>query len=307
MRHTHLTFFCLAAAAGLLLLGQICAAPKAEAARFGRGSSFGGKSWYQHSAPAPRPAAPQGQRLNQEQRAAPAQNMGQNMGQPAIRPTGGLLGGLLAGSLLGALIFGDHSAGAGIADIMLLALAAFIGLKIFQAMRRKTAAADVGLSGAPPPSYARDNSADNAWEALHGAPLPVSSSVAPQAPPLPDSFNTEEFLKGAKMLYARLQRSWDARDLDDIAQFTTPDVLREITGQAQADPGPSRTDLLLVTAELISVSRENGEETASVYFDVLMREDPREQVSTQVREIWHFARDARGSGSWKLDGIQQVQ
>ena len=283
---------CLALATAILLL--FSAVSQAEAARFGGRSSFGGRPAYQRSVPAPTPAAPSGQRMNQEPRATPQQGMA------AFPRSGGMLGGLLAGSMLGALLFGGHAAGVGVADIMLLTLAAFIGLKILQGMRRRTAAPDAS-------SPLHKAGADDAWQALRSAPPLAGGDAAYQKPPMPDSFNEEEFLKGAKMLYARLQHSWDIRDLDDIAQFATPAVLHEITRQAQADPAPSRTDLLLVNADLISVAAEGNEEVASVYFDVLMREDPREQTGSQVREIWHFCRELSPGAGWKLDGIQQVQ
>ncbi|MEI3477874.1 MAG: hypothetical protein V8Q84_00795 [Bilophila sp.] len=33
---------------------------------------------------------------------------------------------------------------------------------------------------------------------------------------------------------------------------------------------------------------------------------PTQDAPTEVREIWHFTRPANGTGTWKLDGIQQV-
>jgi Tim44-like domain. len=46
----------------------------------------------------------------------------------------------------------------------------------------------------------------------------------------------QEFLTGAKALYTRLQASWDRRDIDDIRQFTSPEVHEEIARQATLDP-----------------------------------------------------------------------
>ena len=125
--------------------------------------------------------------------------------------------------------------------------------------------------------------------------------------PLPPGFDTPEFLRGAKLLFARMQESWDRRDLDDIAQFATPEALDDIRQEAAADPGPSSTTLLLVQAELVSASREDGDECASVLFDVLLRDEQRSTQPVQLREVWDFRRSLTQNGTWRLDGIQQVQ
>ena len=61
---------------------------------------------------------------------------------------------------------------------------------------------------------------------------------APRASAVPSDFDQEEFLRGAKMAYTRLQESWDRRDLDDIAQFATPAVVQELRAQRDEDPKP---------------------------------------------------------------------
>lgn len=122
---------------------------------------------------------------------------------------------------------------------------------------------------------------------------------------IPQDFDADEFLRGAKMAYSRLQSSWDKRDLDDIAQFTTPAVLEAVREQLAAEPDPGTTEVLLVNAQLLGVENEGNEQRAQVFFDVLLRESPDQQAPSNVREIWHFVRPS-GDGTWKLDGIQQV-
>ena len=128
------------------------------------------------------------------------------------------------------------------------------------------------------------------------------------APPsIPPGFDSEEFLKGAKMIYTRLQTSWDTRNLEDIHQFTSPEVFEEIQRQAQEDPTPGKTELLLITPKILEVRETEGQTVASVLYDVMMRENNTD-MSRQVREIWHFSR-ATGSPDafWVLEGIQQVE
>ena len=123
--------------------------------------------------------------------------------------------------------------------------------------------------------------------------------------PMPADFDAEEFLRGAKMAYNRLQAAWDSRDLNDIAQFASPAVMDAVRQQLAEETEPSKTEILLVNAQLLSVVNEDKEQRAQVYFDVLMRERPDQPTPSNVREIWHFVRELDG-GTWKLDGIQQV-
>ena len=80
---------------------------------------------------------------------------------------------------------------------------------------------------------------------------------------------------------------------------------RMVREQLEAEPTPSTTEVLLVNAQLLGVENDGDEQRAQVFFDVLMRESPDQQAPSSVREVWHFVRPIAG-GSWKLDGIQQV-
>jgi predicted lipid-binding transport protein (Tim44 family) len=104
-----------------------------------------------------------------------------------------------------------------------------------------------------------------------------------------------------------MQASWDKRDLDDIRQFTSPEVFEEIRRQAQADPTPGKTELLLVNPRILEVRETDGQTIASVLYDVMMREN-RDEMSKQVRELWHFSRPTNTPEAfWTLEGIQQVE
>ena len=123
---------------------------------------------------------------------------------------------------------------------------------------------------------------------------------------MPPGFDADEFLRGAKMAYTRLQASWDKRDMNDIVQFTTEAVQQSVREQMAADPKPSTTEILLVNAQLLGVTNEGDDQYAQVFFDVLLRETPAQETPSSAREVWHFMRPVTG-GNWKLDGIQQVE
>ncbi|MBM6834621.1 Tim44 domain-containing protein [Desulfovibrio piger] len=290
----------------LIMLGGACmyALPDtADAARLGGGRSFGSRP--SMSQPAQAPSAMQRQSTQQRQQAAQAQ---QPQRKGFLGGMGGLLGGLLAGSLIGSLLFGGGFSGGGIMDILLLGILLFVGLKLFARARSKAQPAPAGAGNAPmggmEPPLQRNDTAASGWDTLSGQNNAYNSQPEVVIP-MPADFDAEEFLRGAKMVYNRLQAAWDSRDLNDIAQFASPAVMDAVRQQLAEETEPSKTEILLVNAQLLSVVNEDKEQRAQVYFDVLMRERPDQPTPSNVREIWHFVRELDG-GTWKLDGIQQV-
>lgn len=287
----------------LIMLGGAClyALPDtADAARLGGGRSFGSRPSMSQPTQAPSGAF-QRQQTAQQRQAAQAQPQRKGL----FGGMGGLLGGLLAGSLIGSLLFGGGFSGGGIMDILLLGILLFVGLKLFARARAKSSPVPAGNApqeGMEPPLQRND--AATGWDSLRG-----QDAYAAQQPevviPMPADFDADEFLRGAKMAYNRLQAAWDNRDLNDIAQFASPAVMEAVRQQLAEETEPSKTEILLVNAQLLNVANEGGEQRAQVYFDVLMRERPEQATPSNVREIWHFVRDLDG-GTWKLDGIQQV-
>jgi len=287
MQLKYIVFF-VALCVGILALG----AWDADAARFGGGKSFGGGSFMSKPVAPPSPGSGFA-RATPPNQAAPA-SFGGGMG--------GIFGGLLAGTLIGSLLFGGAFHGGGFMDLILLGLLIYFAFKLFSRFRRPAAAGGPGQYQSCQPEQAQRTEMD--WGRLSGQPQSTTIDT-PSSASIPAGFDSEEFLRGAKMAYTRLQASWDKRDLDDIAQFTSPAVMEEVRAQTKGDPNPSTTEVLLINARLLSVTKEGDVERATVFFDVLLREDPTVQSSTQTREVWHFMRT--GNDSWKLDGIQQVE
>jgi predicted lipid-binding transport protein (Tim44 family) len=269
----------------------------AEAARLGGGRSFGSRPSYQRSAPAPStsPKAPQ---MSPGQTAPQMPGAASGMGR-----WGGMLGGLVAGSLIGSLLFGGgmHGAGGiGLLDIALIGGGLFLLMRVLRARRM---AAEPSGGG----SMAFDRGPAQSWGSSGYAPGLDGRNEETAQPSVPPGFDSEEFLKGAKAIYTRLQSSWDKRDLDDIRQFTAPEVFEEIQRQVQEEPTPGKTELLLINPKLLEVREMDGQTVASVLYDVMLRENQTE-LSRQVREIWHFSRQAGNSEAfWVLEGIQQVE
>lgn len=306
-------------AALLLLFAAVSVPDYADAARMGGGKSFGSKPFMNKQ------AAPPAMRQQTTQQGAGAM-AGANAAKPGgmFGGMGGIFGGLLAGTLLGSLLSGNGMGGGGFMDIILIAILAFVAWKLFQRFRsrpqQQTQAAGMGggmfrqNNDAGQAPMQQTNAQGGMWDRMKT----MGQGVAPQAAApqgaaytapesdIPAGFDTEEFLRGAKMAYTRMQQSWDRRDLADIAQFATPSVMRELQAQAAEDPNPSHTEIMQVNAQATGVEEEGDNTRAQVYFDVLMREDPSQPAPSNVREIWHFLRIGK-DGNWKLDGIQQVE
>lgn len=262
--------------------------PVAEAARLGGGRSIGSRPSFNRPTQAPTrqpgsPAAP----------GAPGMARGGFLG--------GMFGPLLAGSLLGALLFGGAFSGLGGADLIIILLGVWL---VFRFLRNRRAAPATPGNRQASPQY--NDSYSDAWSNLRSAPGQTGpqSSASPGFRP-PAGFDEAKFMEGARMIYTRMQESWDKRDLEDIRQFTTPGMFRLIEEQAKEDPTPSTTTVLTMTAQPHDFRIEGNEELISVYFDALVREYA-DRDAENTREIWHFARPV-GQGTWKLDGIQQAE
>ena len=235
-------------------------------------------------------------------------------------------GGLLSGSLIGSLLQGTPSNGVTILDILIFGLLIYFLLRM---LRRRSEPPQRpgdhheprsdnddwqsgnrgGLDNHKPDVY---RAAETAWDNLRSEPRhdlgqdrgPSSAQQTRQPANAPNGFDADDFIRGAKLCYARLQEAWTSRNLDDIRHFTTEEVQDEITRQADENPVPSSMELQLVNAKLLNVSQENGHTDATVFFDVQMRVDGRQE---HMKEIWHFTRDENSSRPmWLLKGIEHT-
>jgi len=273
---------------------------QAEARRMGGGRSFGSSPSYQRSAP--RPGSPQRTQPSQTQPSP------QSPVTPAAapRPFGGMLGGLLMGGLIGSLLFGGMQSwgGPGILDILVFGGLLFLLFRFLKARRMAVQGAGQTSFSTGLGSQETRGTSPSGYGPAQGMPLPAGSEEVK----IPKHFDQEDFMKGAKAVYTRLQSSWDKQDLEDIRQFTSKEVWQEINRQAQEDPRPRKTEILRVNARLLEVASSNSHTVASVLFDVMMRESKEEDTAKEVREIWHFSKEDNDPKSfWVLEGIQQVE
>lgn len=257
-------------------------AATAEAKRFGGGSSFGKQ----------RTMAPQ--QAQKAPAAAPAPTA-----TPA--PAGNKWLGPLAGLAIGAGLFALLSSAGldGALGGILMALAAAALVMFLIAKFRKPQPMQYAGAGAP---YSNPEPAQQPLAG--GSAAPVAASAA-HAGNIPADFPVESFLRSAKTSFIRLQAANDRKDLNDIREYTTPEMFAEISMQMQErGDAPQKTDVVAISGELLEVANEGDLAIASVRFTGQLREN--NGTPENVDEIWHVQKNLRDDKSvWLLAGIQQ--
>ncbi|MDY0072289.1 MAG: TIM44-like domain-containing protein [Thauera sp.] len=267
--------------------------PDAEAKRLGGGSSFGMK---RNVTPKQAPSKPA---------ATPAQPAGAGAAAAPKRSWMGPIAGLAAGLGLAAL-FSHLGLGEGMANmvmLMLLVAAAVFAFRMFSRRRQQAqgangmqyAGAGAGLGG------------NNAYTPPPAAPL--GGSTQGNAGPVgnaPADFDAEGFARQAKLNFIRLQTANDKADVDDLRQFTTPEVFAELSMQlSERAHAEQRTDIIELNAEVVDVEEEAQRYIVSVRFSGSLRESSSDAPSV-FDEIWHLTKPVQGSDGWRVAGIQQA-
>lgn len=224
---------------------------------------------------------------------------------PAAAPTGGNkwlgpLAGLAAGGLLASLFMGGAFDGIKMMDIlMMLAIAAAVFF-IFRTLRRSSAPQPVPAT-AGGAQYSSHNERQAIQSLAGGSSTPTAASTRPAW------FEDEPFLRQAKANFLRLQDANDKGDINDIREFTTPEVFAEISLQIQERGAkPQHTEVVTLNAEMADVVTEGDQVIASVRFSGLIREEEGANAEA-FNEIWHIQKStSQPNGSWFIAGIQQV-
>lgn len=272
------------------LVGLTLGAQNADAAkRLGGGQSIGKQRDSMQREATPRPPA-------QAPAAAP-------QGAPAQRPGwGGPLAGLLAGGLLGALLFGGAFDGINFADVAILALLLGGGWLLLRSLARGRGTPRAALEASGGPGMASPTPAFG-----RPAPEPLPQTVPEPARRIPADFDQAAFLEQARKAFVRLQEANDARDLDAIRDFTTPEFFATLESQIRARrEAAQKVYVTTLDAELLEVATEGDLAVASVLFSGFIRESE-DGLPERFEEIWHVVKDpADPKSSWLIAGIQQV-
>ena len=123
---------------------------------------------------------------------------------------------------------------------------------------------------------------------------------------LPADFDAAAFASNAKVNFIRLQAANDVGNLDDIRQFTTPEMFAELKMElANRGLAVQKTEVISIQAEVTHVDENAYRYVVSVRFNGVMRDDsgaPDESFD----EVWYLTKPRTGNPGWVLSGIEQM-
>ena len=224
-------------------------------------------------------------------------------------PIAGLAAGLGIAALMSHLGLGAEFGN--LIMMLLLGIVAFVAIR-FVMSRMRSAPAQQAAAGFNGLRFAGDNAAaasssGSGWSAAAASP-PVAASAAPYSRPtvLPAGFDQQAFERIAKLTFIRMQAANDTADLNDLRQFTTPEMYAAIKLDLQDRMDKEQhTDVTHVDAEVIDVAEEAERQVVSVRYHGMIREEANGPV-TAFDEVWHLVKPNDG-GAWAIAGIQQTQ
>ncbi|MCE2914269.1 MAG: Tim44 domain-containing protein [Rubrivivax sp.] len=225
--------------------------------------------------------------------------------------------------------------GEAFANFMMLALLAVAVIALVVFIRRKMAAGKSAMSPAmagsgnvPPTQVAWPNASERTalnpadgnaagpnGGAFSGIPMPPESSAAPTEPApravpkafVPAAFDSEGFARIAKMIFIRLQAANDAKNLDDLRQFTTPEMFAALKMDLlERGDEAQETEVKKVDAQVLDVGSDGGQQIVSVRFTGDLVEERGGPV-VAFDEVWHLVKPEDDSRSWAIAGIEQSQ
>lgn len=281
--------FLMTLAVGVLALGLTIG--DAEAKRLGGGKSSG----VQRESVTQKQATPPA--TSNAAAAAPAATPKRNWMGP--------LAGLAAGLGIAALL-SHFGMGEGLANILMIGLLVAAAFFVFKLLfRRKEGAAQpsdalryagVGGSNMAPPAVPPSLSSGTS------AAFPAAGN----GPSVPAGFDIEAFLRVAKLNFVRLQASNDARNLDDIREFVSPEMFAEIKLQMdERGTAEQHTDVVTLNGELLEVVTDGPRHLASVRFHGMIREEA-SAAAAPFDEVWNLSKPVDDSKGWSIIGIQQM-
>ncbi len=232
-------------------------------------------------------------------------------------PIAGLAAGLGIAALASHLGFGDE-----LASMMMMGLlAAAVMVAIGFIMRKRLAAQRGGLvssgglmssgtgnaSNAPQGSAYKVSMPQSSVHSGSSGSLIGSKVFEPLVKPntIPADFDHAAFERNAKVNFLRLQAAYDSGNLDDLREFTSPEMFAELKLDIQGrEVGLQNGDVARLDAVVLDVAEENNVYLVSVKFTGFIRFGA--GIDDEVfDEIWHLSKPRQGSGGWVLSGIQQ--
>ena len=241
-------------------------------------------------------------------------------------PVAGLAAGLGLAALASHLGFGDELAS--MVMMGLLAAAVMVAFGFFMRKRAAAQQANASNSGGLQYAAAGASGASTAHNAARpgqegaaykvampqggqstgssiGSSIGASTTDTANASRIPADFDTASFERNAKVNFIRLQASNDSANLDDIRQFTTPEMFAELKVEiSERSLATQKSDVVSINAEVIEVDEDAVRYWVGVRFTGVIRDEIDNQEEA-FDEVWHMTKSRQGNSGWLLSGIQQ--
>jgi predicted lipid-binding transport protein (Tim44 family) len=264
----------------------------ANAQRMGSGKSLG--SAPSHQASQTRQAAP-------SSTAAASSTAGKTAAAGGMSRWLGPLAGLAAGGLLASMFMGGGFEGIQLFDILIIGLIigliAFLAFR-FIASRRKQQAQPATAGGVP---YQRDitPAANNIFG---GATSSVASQPVIKAPAW---FNQSSFINAGREHFLSLQQHWDANEMDQLAEFTTPQLLAFLRQErASLGDGFQSTYIDDLDVQLDGLDDMADKTVATLTFSGVEKTSGVDQGEA-FSESWRMERLQGDNQPWLIAGMRQ--
>lgn len=293
----------------------------AQAQRFGGMRSFGRQSpniMKQRQAVKP-PAAASGARQQQGATANAGRQGAAAQGAAARSGLSRFLGpiaGIAAGLGIAALLSSLGLSGAFLelmSSLLLIAAVVFIGSWLLRQLRRPGPRQAYGGATRAPgagggATYRQTHQKAAGQTGTIVTPMsaaPSEQSIEDPSWFIPADFDVPVFLDNAKAQFARIQALWDAGDENNLRQYLTDDLFREVSPaiQANAHSQANKTEIMLLNAELMGIEKLEDGYLASVRYSGMLREGNQSEA-VRFEEAWNLLK-AEGTG-WLVAGIQQM-
>jgi len=224
----------------------------------------------------------------------------------------GPLAGVAAG--LGLMALASHFGfGEAMANFMLFALLgvvvlAVVGMVMRNRMARNglPAAAGAGAGGRTGGSFGGGFANPPAGGTRIGSALGGVSAAAAQPSAIPADFDAASFARNATQQFLALQSANDARDLQRLRDYLTPEMFEVVRADVESRGDAAQdTQVFGLNAQVLEVVEEGERYVVSVRFTGSVREQMHAETE-DLDEVWHLTKPRAGFGGWVVAGIQQV-
>jgi predicted lipid-binding transport protein (Tim44 family) len=229
-------------------------------------------------------------------------------------PIAGLAAGLGLAALASHFGFGEALANAmmiGLLVVAALALLGFVMRKRAMGQQPAFGGAGAGMGGVlrqqqpQATAFRTDASQPQQGGSLIGSRVGGGLDGATQAAAIPADFDKAGFERNAKAQFVALQDANDARDLERLRGFLTPEMFSLVQADLQArGDAPQKTEVFGLQAQVLDVVQDDDRYIVSVRFTGSVR-DEAGAAPEDLDETWHLVKSRAGFDGWTIAGIQQ--